>query len=126
MVQNDTDLLYDWYQINDNSTLEQVSQILYNNASFWDILLIINHKNALFDMPYEYDQLVASVETQIQNYITQFRNGNSLSQSTYDAMYNKLLSDSLDNNEQFRVIKIVKPSKINVFIQKCYELGYIT
>ncbi|EAL4082852.1 hypothetical protein DFW61_10990, partial [Campylobacter coli] len=39
-------------KINANDFIESVSNRLYNDPNLWDLLMLINNKDALSDMPY--------------------------------------------------------------------------
>lgn len=114
--------MFDWYQLQNNTNLEKVALDLYGNADYWDIFIIVNHRNPLFEFPYDYDTLVNMVEIQINDYVAKVY-GKDLSTEAYNAMYENYKNKLINDTELFRVIKIVKPSKIYEFLQKGYEQG---
>lgn len=114
--------MFDWYQLQNNTNLEKVALDLYGNADYWDIFIIVNHRNPLFEFPYDYDTLVNMVEIQINDYVANVY-GKDLSTEAYNAMYENYKNKLINDTELFRVIKIVKPSKIYEFLQKGYEQG---
>jgi len=115
---------FDWYQLQDNDKLEKVSLDVYGDADYWDILLIINKKNALFDMPYDYDTLLNMADYKTAKYEKEINKNNRLPEITREAMLKAFRTKYVADNETFRIIKIVRPSKIQAFIQGGYEAGY--
>ena len=113
---------FDWYQLEDNAKLEKVSLDVYGDADYWDILLVINKKLALFDMPYNYDTISHTVDYKVAEYIKEIYK-KDLPSSAYNAMVKTLTNKFMTVNETFRIIKIVRPSKIQAFIQGGYEAG---
>ncbi len=114
--------MFDWYQLQNNTNLEKVALDLYGNADYWDIFVIVNHRNPLFEFPYDYDTLTSMVEAKIQDYINDVY-GSDLSNEAYNSLYENYKNKMVEEAEQWRVIKIVKPSKIYEFLQRGYEQG---
>jgi hypothetical protein len=121
-VENSDPSMFDWYQIEDNDKIERISLEIYGNANYWDILTIINKHNPLFEMPFDFDTLSKFATNQIDKFIDKVYK-KSLSKLEYDEMYSKLVSKYVANNEMFRVIKIIKPSRMNGFLQDGHNLG---
>ena len=113
---------FDWYQLQNNSNLEKLALDLYGNADYWDVFIIVNHRNPLFEFPYDYDTITTMVENKIKDYIANVY-GADLSTESYNAMYENYKNEMVNETEKFRIIKIVKPSKIYDFLQKGYEQG---
>jgi hypothetical protein len=113
---------FDWYQLQDNSKLEKVALDIYGDSDYWDILLVINKKLALFDMPYDYDALMNMVDYKVTEYIKEIYKKN-IPVNAYNAMVKALKEKYIAENETFRIIKIVRPSKMQAFIQGGYEAG---
>jgi len=113
---------FDYYQLEDDDTLENVALNIYGDADFWDIILIINRKNALYDMPFNFDGIVSSAEYKFDNFVEY--SGLTVSISTKNKMLKAYEEKYSKDNEIFRTIKIVKPSKIQTFLQGGYEAGY--
>lgn len=114
--------MFDWYQLQNNSNLEKVALDLYGNPDYWDILVVINHRNPLFELPYDYDTITSMVENKVADYASKVY-GDELSARSYDALVENYKTQMVKEAEVFRVIKIVKPSKIYEFLQKGYEQG---
>jgi hypothetical protein len=59
---------FDYYQLQNNPSIEAVAYDIYGIADFWDIIMIINDRNPLFDLPYDYDTLTEFVESKIEKF----------------------------------------------------------
>lgn len=112
-----------WYQLEDDTKLEKVALDLYGNSDYWDILMLINQKDPLFHMPYNYDTLVNSAEIKAQNYIDEIY-GNTITNVAYNALVETYKKKFIKENEIFRYIRIIKPSQIYKFLQDGFEKGY--
>lgn len=115
---------FDWYQIPNNSKIEKISLDIYGDANYWDILILINHRNPIFDMPYEYDTLYDLAEDRINEYINDVYVNKSLDETAKTIMIEAYKERLVAENELLRVIKIVKPTRLQTFIQGGYEQGY--
>lgn len=113
---------FDWVQIQNNVTLEKLALDFYGNANYWDVLLVINQKNPLFEMPFDFDSLSTMAEDKIDSYIREIYN-NDIPVSIYNIMYEKYKNDLVLLNEEYRIIRIVRPGRIQEFFQKGYEMG---
>lgn len=113
---------FDWYQLQNNTNLEKLALDLYGNADYWDVFIIVNHRNPLFEFPYDYDTLVNMVENKITEFTSKVYT-KELSVEAYNALFENYKNEMVNDAEKFRVIKIVKPTRIYEFLQKGYEAG---
>lgn len=51
-----------------NDLIENVSYKYYKNSAYWDLLLVMNNRDALFDMVYNFDTVVDIVDEITENY----------------------------------------------------------
>lgn len=51
-----------------NDLIENVSYKYYKNSAYWDLLLVMNNRDALFDMVYNFDTIVDIVDEITENY----------------------------------------------------------
>lgn len=122
---NDIANYFSLYKITDNDKLERISYDIYGTTDFWDILLTLNDRNPLFDMPYDTDAILDISEKFWANYAD-----NLYFQAPLDS---QVLIDLVDIeieknkvlNEVHRYIYIIKPSKIHDFIKILREKDYI-
>lgn len=120
----------DWFgyqQISNNTTLEKISYDLYGSSQYWDILLLVNNRMPIFDMPYDYDVISEVGETMTRDYeeriyrkdipSTILPNG-----MTTRELFIKTFEDiQTENNEKYRIIKYILETKLYDFINMCYE-----
>lgn len=51
-----------------NDLIENVSYKYYKNSAYWDLLLVMNNRDALFDMVYNFDTVADIVDEITENY----------------------------------------------------------
>lgn len=51
-----------------NDLIENVSYKYYKNSAYWDLLLVMNNRDALFDMVYNFDTVIDIVDEITENY----------------------------------------------------------
>jgi len=114
--------MYTWYHAQDNDRFDRISLELYGNPDYWDVILILNHRHTLSGLPFDFD----TVLTRSNDYILEYElfvYGSSIPDKPRTAMMNKLNSDNDILNESNRTIKVLKPTKMNKFLQDGYDLG---
>lgn len=99
----------------DNQTIEQISYNLYGSANFWDILILINNRDPLFGMSYEFDIIEDEAQTLVTNYINEYSGSHET--ETFTKLKELVLNDKVDLNEEKRTIKIIRPDKLGEFIK---------
>lgn len=57
-----------YIQLKYNDLIENVSYKYYKNSAYWDLLLVMNNRDALFDMVYNFDIVVDIVDEITENY----------------------------------------------------------
>jgi len=113
------------YRIADDDKLERISYDLYGTVAYWDLILQINDKNPLFEMPYSLDTIIDSSE----EYWTNYSNLLYFQAPLCDAHLNRLINDEIEKmkeqNEIYRIIYLIKPSKMQEFLKILRERDYI-
>lgn len=105
-----------------NDKLERIAYQLYGNASYWDIIMILNKKKPFTCLPYDDDTIKEMAINKVARYKT-LNYGSNLPNEDYDRLYNKYFDElESDNNSRF-VIKVIKPIYIQNFLQLGYEEG---
>jgi hypothetical protein len=79
--------------------------------------------DALFGMPYSYDIYHTAANETVNKYIANSKSM-ILPDTHIQYMHDAYEDHYAAQNERGRTIKIVKPSKLQEFLRKCYDLGY--
>jgi hypothetical protein len=115
---------FDWYQLADDDKLERIALEIYGNADYWDILLLINGKDPLMGLPYNFDTLSAFADETVELYNSTVSTFSPLSESHKEYLKGIYEEKYRAENEANRVIRIVKPERLQEFIIMAYDLGY--
>lgn len=106
-------------KINANDFIESVSNRLYNDPNLWDLLMLINNKDALSDMPYDNDRIADMADELIANYFNNPEKpyqGNITEQLITE--YREYLIDLLtQKNYQNMIIKALDPTYLGDFLR---------
>lgn len=113
---------FDWYKTDDDDKLERISYELYGTSEYWDLLLLINWRNPLIDMSYNFDVISDIADSIVQDYSAQYSNGELPEQHAEQlkSMYENKLTQ---RNEELRALRIVIPNKLYDFMRIAYERG---
>lgn len=119
-VKTCTEDFFSWYQAADGDKIEKISHDVYGTTKYWDILILLNDRNPLFDMSYSFDARSEIVEEKLNYYND---NVKSLNNTRYQELFDEFMHELDVKNELLRAVKIVEPTKITEFIRKGYEMG---
>lgn len=114
---------FDWYQVQDDDKLERIAYELYKNEDYWDILLVINARDPLYDMPFNFNTLAEFGEQKAIRYAEKINNQYDLPQEHIDYMQAVYQNEYEEQNEALRPLRIVKPEKLQEFIREAYDNG---
>lgn len=117
--------LFVTYQIENDDKIERISYELYGTTDYWDILLMLNDRSPLFEIPYGYDPIHDYAKIQIDIYRNLIYSHSPLLLARTDNLFDDLSEELLDNNETIRTMYIIKPSRMNDFIAVLKENSYI-
>ena len=101
-----------------NMLVENISFNIYNNPKFFDILLLINNRDMLFDMSYDYDTLIDLANEITTNYFSDYIG--SMPEELFDLFRDNVLEYLNEKNTEFSNFRIVPKNRINDF-QKTLE-----
>lgn len=119
------DSIFGFKLFDEGQTLEKASYDLYGTPNYWDLLLLINRYEPLFDTVFTYDTLVSISEDKTEELNSLLFNGllpvniKSHIQDNYYKKYSK-------RNEINRVLKYIKPEHVNKFLSEGLALGYLS
>lgn len=118
-------------QIPNNMTLEKVSYDLYKTTKYWDLLLLLNERMPIWDMPYDFDIISDAGNTAIEEFETEFY-GKRVSErkmwdglSTRDRIVNSYQDKTSKENNKWSTVKYVDPDHIYDLINLMYQEGIL-
>jgi hypothetical protein len=98
----------------DDSKLEALAFKEYNDSSLWDMLLIINKLDSVFDLPKSPDYIHSKTESELSSWIGKFQiNNEAIIKSKRQEIYNK----NFALNEKHRNFKFLYLEYITVFLE---------
>lgn len=106
-----------WVKIPETSTLDYVSYSLYGTADYWDLLMIINGINPIEDLPKNQDALEKIVDKKIEKYFYKDYFGPKTTKLIEEKREMFLEQENI-KNEASRIIKVVRPEKIQAIINE--------
>jgi len=113
---------FDLFRVNDDDKWERIALELYGAPDYWDILMVLNQRNPLTGLPFNFDTISALADDKVLEY-GNFVYGKSVPNVESEIMYNYWEADLEATNESNRVIKIIRPSQINAFLQLGFDQG---
>ena len=113
------------YKIADDDKLERISYSIYGTTDYWDILLQINDRNPLFQMPYNLDTTFEIAESMWNNYSDNIYFQSPLDSNLLQSLIDEEIERLKEKNEFYRFIYIIKTSKMNEFLKILRERDYI-
>ncbi len=116
---------FDLYRISDDDKLERISYSLYGTPDYWDVLLQLNDRNPLFDLPYNLDTLIEFSEEFWNNYSNNIYFQSPLISNILQERIDEEIEKMKERNEIYRYIYVIKPSKINEFVKILRDKDYI-
>jgi len=120
-LKNLPDSIFKYYTVQDNDKFERISQELYGNPDYWDIIMLINDRNPLTGLPFDTDTIMNLSDNKIKDYeITQLKQ--SLSTTTKDILGAGFIDDLTKKSDQ-RTIKYIIPSAMSSFLQMAHDQG---
>lgn len=113
------------YKMDNCDKLERVSYELYGTTDYWDVLLLINDRTPLFDMPYNFETLSDTALASVNHYKNYIYDNAPLNQTRVEEFYNELMVDTQNKNELFRYIYVVKQANINDVVSLLKQKGFL-
>ena len=115
------------YRITDNDNIERIAYDLYGTTDYWDILVMLNQRNPLFDMPYNYDKIEESTKSYTNTYLNVICSIDNLHviAGVGKKLYDEYLEEGLAENESFRYMYVVEPTKMADFLKVLQDNSYL-
>lgn len=114
------DNYYTYLKLTDNVLIEKVIFDYYDTENYYDLILFINNREMLYDMPYSYDIILNNIDKDINAYEYKVFGTlkNELSEKSKSRLAEKLNSEYIENNKKLLYIKIIKKQYINEILRK--------
>lgn len=113
------------YRMSDDDKLERISYDIYGTPIYWDLLLQINDKVPLFEMPYSLDTIIDSSEEFWNNYSNLLYFQAPLNNVVLQALIDEEIEKMKEINEIYRIIYIIKPTKLQEFLKILRDKDYL-
>src|SRR5574344_1282034 len=104
-----------YLKVEENTKIEKVC---------YDLILLLNNKEMVYDMPYSYDIILEAIEKDIDRYRSRvFKNTfEKFSDMAYNDLENSLSEKYNKNNSKFLYIKAIKINLIPIVLSEIYKL----
>lgn len=105
-----------------NTNIEKVSQDLYDDPNYWDMILILNHMSPLFGVPFDFDVINDLVNTKLDEYEKNIY-GKKLPEDIRDTLYSQYEEECVIENNECLTLKYVVKEHLYDFLSGLYELN---
>lgn len=112
------------YKILDNDKIERISYEIYGTTDYWDLLLLINDREALCGMTYDFETCTSNVESYINKYEFEIYSNNDISDQRKEELLEEFYEKYKLRNELNRYMYIIKPSKMQDFLKILKMAGF--
>lgn len=113
------------YKIADDDKLERISYDIYGTTNYWDILLQLNDKNPLFELPYSLDTIIDGSEEHWNNYSNLLYFQAPLKSEVLQLLINEEIEKMKEQNEKYRFLYIIKTTKMQEFLKLLRDKDYL-
>lgn len=112
------------YRISDNDKIERISFELYGTTDYWDLLLLINDREALCGITYDFETCTANVESYVSKYEKEIYSNKDITDIRMNELLNEFYEKYKTRNEMNRYMFVVKPSKMQDFLKLIKLAGF--
>lgn len=113
------------YKIADDDKLERISYDIYGTTNYWDLLLQLNDKNPLFELPYSLDTIIDSSEEHWNNYSNLLYFQAPLIDNVLQTLIDEEIEKMKVQNEKYRFLYIIKTTKMQEFLKLLRDKDYL-
>jgi len=118
------EIYFTYLKVVEGTKIEKVLWDYYLEEDLYDLILLLNNREMIFDMPYSYDVVSSKVDTQLLDY--EFKVfGNTigeLSPQARERLRKKLDDQYSENNNKFVYLKAIKRTYINTVRRTIAEI----
>ena len=115
---------FKYLKVEQGAKIEKLCFDYYKNTNYYDIILILNNRDMIYDMPYENDIILDAIDSDIENYKQKVFNDpyKKLSDRSYKDLYNKLDIFYNTKNLKFQYLKVIDVNLIPEVISDINEI----
>jgi hypothetical protein len=107
------------YKVTNDDKIERISYELYGTPDYWDVLVLLNSDDPLYNIPTTYDYVYDATTSFVDTFpspITEVRK---------QELFDQFLEEKAEENEEKRFIYVVRESRLSEFVTIMKEKGYI-
>lgn len=112
------------YRMEDNDKIERISYELYGTTDYWDLILLINDREAICGNTYDFETCTANVESYINKYNIDIYSNNSITEERKSELLDEFYEKYKARNENNRYIYVIIPSKLQTFLKIIKLAGF--
>lgn len=100
---------FKYIKLEQGSKIEKVCYDYYKNSSYYDLILILNNREMIYDMPYMNDIILSAIEKDLDEYKRKIFNDpfKKLSDKSYNDLYKKLENNYETKNLKLQFLKVI-------------------
>lgn len=113
-----------YLKIEVGANIEKVCFDYYKSTDYCDLIMMLNDRDIIYDMPYQSDIILEAIEKDIDRYRSKvFRNTfDKLSDRAYKDLENSLSNKYNSNNSKFLYIKAIRNTMIPLVLSNIREI----
>ena len=107
-----------------NHSIESVAKTLYGDSNYWDLILLLNNREMIEDMPKSTDILADEVKSKTLNYfqdykgnIPTYEDSEGNQKSLIDLYYESKIKQETESNVQSQTFVVLKPEYKKQFLR---------
>lgn len=112
------------YRLEDNDKIERISYELYGTTDYWDLILLINEREALCGNTYDFETCTANVESYINKYNIDVYSNNNITNKRKEELLQEFYEKYKLRNENNRYLYVIIPSKLQNFLKIIKLAGF--
>ena len=115
---------YVYLKIDVGAKIEKVLYDYYKNTDYCDLIMLMNNREMIYDMPYSYDIILEAIENDIDRYRSKvFRNNfDKLSDRAYMDLEESLTNKYNNDSTRFLYIKAIRDTMIPVVLSEIRKI----
>lgn len=110
-------------KLNEGAKIETVCKSLYGSTNYIDIILFLNQREQIFDMPMVFDVIEEQTSRTVELYFMNFNSDLSfIDTNEFKNLKEQVLNDLSNQNLKNRYLTVISPTKIAIVQSKINEI----